>query len=147
MNESQSIFSCAANGCPLMGTVKTATNGEVDWFCPCHFNRQPGHNDAVTVVLNRHRHIAGAIRDIREFYGTDEWANVFRGIQKALREAERADMTISDHEPVRAWLSRLEKALSDLTRECGKQQRIRSTLPTAQVIGPTHAAAYFGEVA
>lgn len=140
MNENER---CAANGCPLFGTRKTATNGEGAWFCSCHFNREPAQNDAITAKLRLHMHIVNATIDIRRFYGTEDWADAYRGVKKLLREAERLDLMIADDEPVRTWLARLEGTLIELTVGIGKKQRLSTTVPTAPVIGPTHASAYF----
>lgn len=137
---------CAAYGCPLFATV--GSDGK--WFCFCHGNRTSGSNDAITLVLNANLHIVNAIVDTRRFGYTDEWAAVKAGIAKALREADRADLLPGSQDcrngsgqpEMRAWLQRLERELLDLTKGIGEQLQLPKTVPTAPVIGPTHASTY-----
>lgn len=110
MNENER---CAANGCPLVGTRKSATNGEGAWFCSCHFNRDPSANDAITLAIRTNSAIG-------------------RAAMQARREG--------------AASYELEAQLVELTRDIGKKLPLRTTVPTAPVIGPMHASAYFGEV-
>lgn len=42
---------CAAYGCPLFGVH--GVNGK--WYCCCHFNANPGLNDAITAELHRNK--------------------------------------------------------------------------------------------
>ncbi|MBC8642116.1 hypothetical protein IAG25_35515 [Caballeronia sp. EK] len=42
---------CAAYGCPLMGVH--GVSGK--WYCCCHFNANPGLNDAITAELHRNK--------------------------------------------------------------------------------------------
>jgi hypothetical protein len=48
---------------------------------------------------------------------------------------------------VRAWLLRLERHLIDSVADIGEQKRLPTTVPTAPVIGPTHATEHFSEAA
>jgi hypothetical protein len=135
---------CAAYGCPLFATM--GRDGK--WFCHCHAYRTNATNDAVTLVLNANLHIVNAILDTRRFGNTDEWATVKAGIAKALREADRADLLPgaqdchagSTQPEKRQWLQRLERELLELTRHVGEQMQLSSTVPSAPVIGPTHAS-------
>lgn len=137
---------CAAYGCPLFATV--GSDGK--WFCFCHANRTHASNDAVTLVLNANLPIVNAIIDTRRFGYTDEWASVKQGIARALREAGRDDLLPgaadcrngSGQPEMRAWLQRLERELLDLTKGVGEQMQLPRTVPTAPVIGPTHASSY-----
>lgn len=42
---------CAAYGCPLMGVH--GVSGK--WYCCCHFNSDPGLNDAITLELQANK--------------------------------------------------------------------------------------------
>lgn len=50
MSEQTSDF-CAAYGCPMLGVH--GVSGK--WYCCCHFNTDPGQNDAITAELHRHK--------------------------------------------------------------------------------------------
>lgn len=133
---------CAAYGCPLFGTV----GSESRWYCFCHVNKPSNFNDAITRELReRQMHIVDSTLDLRRhacsFYGEDA---AYRAIQQRLISADRRDLLMSAHEKqnggVRAWLLRLERTLIDSVADIGIQQRIPTTVPTAPVIGPTHAS-------
>lgn len=140
---------CAAYGCPLFGTV--GSDGR--WFCFCHVNRPSAINDSITRALREElAEIVECTLDIRRcfssFYGNE---SAYRTIQKRLIETDRKDLLLGDadcspHRPgkpiVKMWLQRLERELIDYTAKFGEQDRIPLTVPTAPVIGPTHASAF-----
>jgi hypothetical protein len=133
---------CAAFGCPLLGTV----GSEGRWYCFCHVNKPSNFNDAITRELReRQMHIVESTLDLRR-HGCSfhDAPGAYRVIQQRLITAGRDDLLMSQAEKqnggVRAWLLRLERALVDATAGFGEQQRIPTTVPSAPVIGPTHAA-------
>ena len=136
---------CEAYGCPLFATV--APGGK--WVCFVHANCR-GNNDAVTSVLKANMPIVNAIIDMRRFCFTGEWDTVKRGIAKALREFDRADLlpgaqdaTNENGQPEpRRWLMRIERELLTLTHDIGVQASFPTTTPTAHVPVPTHAATF-----
>lgn len=133
---------CAAYGCPLFATV--GDSGK--WVCACHFGRSGATNDPITATLKANLHIVNAVIDIRAWSGRDEWATVKQGISKALRAADRLDLLPSDTDiTVWSWLARLELELISLTAGVGQQMRLPATVPTAHVVGPTHATEHFSE--
>jgi hypothetical protein len=135
---------CAAYGCPLFATV--GDGGK--WVCCCHFGRSGATNDPVTAALKANIHVVNAIIDIRRWYGKDEWATVKQGISKALRAADRRDLLPADSDiTVISWLNRLERELIEITATTGEQMRIPATVPTAHVVGPTHAMTHYSEPA
>lgn len=145
------IGMCEAYGCPLFASV--GDGGK--WVCCCHYGRNGATNDAVTAVLKANMHIVNAVRDIRQFGYTDDWATVRSGIAKAFREANRLDLLPGEADCLgdkrtpekRAWLGRLERTLIHLTAGTGEQLRLPATVPTAHVVGPTHATEHFSEQA
>lgn len=136
---------CAAYGCPLFGTV--GSDGR--WFCFCHVNKPTVLNDSITRVLREEQmHIVDATLSIREHLGSFFGEEVaYRAIQKSLVEGGRKDLLMSPTEKqnggCRAWLLRLERALIDSISSIGEQKRIPTTVPTAPVIGPTHALEHY----
>jgi hypothetical protein len=109
---------CSAYGCPLAGTLKRGDR----WVCYAHFDCDPGRNDEVTRVIRRHRAVWCATLDIRAWYGTDDWPQVYRAICLRLCAASRADLMPGDidcspYRPgrpiVQQWLARLERFLLD----------------------------------
>lgn len=140
---------CAAYGCPLFGTV--GSDGR--WFCFCHVNKPSALNDSITRVLREEQaHIVDSTLDIRRhlssFFGEDA---AYRAIQKRLIDGDRKDLLMSAHEKqnggCRAWLQRLERELIDSVADIGEQKRIVSTVPTAPMVGPTHATEHFSDAA
>lgn len=131
---------CEAHGCKLLGTV--GQGGK--WFCFCHGTGSHARHDAITVVLNRHEFLVNATLDVRRYYGTADWEQVYRSVQKLLAENGRPDLLFSqaDRGSVRRWLARLESTLLGLVTDTGKQQRI---VPTGTVVGPTSAPVHFAE--
>jgi hypothetical protein len=140
---------CAAYGCPLFGTV--GSDGR--WFCFCHVNKPTVLNDSITRVLREEQaHIVDASLSIRRhlssFFGEDA---AYREIQRLLIEGGRKDLLMSASEKqnggCRAWLQRLERELIDSVASIGEQKRIPMTVPTAPVVGPTHATEHFSDEA
>jgi hypothetical protein len=127
---------CAAHGCPLLGTLCSDR-----WYCFCHINRPASVNDAITTALNRHRAIVDTTLDIRRMRYSKDWPSVRASISKRLKAADREDMLPRGTDiNIVAWLQRLERELIQITSGIGEQQRIATTVATAKVVGPTHAA-------
>lgn len=140
---------CAAFGCPLLGSL----GSEGRWYCFCHVNRPSNFNDAITRELReKQMHIVESTLDIRRhhssFYGED---SAYRTLQQRLISAGRKDLLMSPDERqnggVRAWCMRLERELLESVAGIGEQQRMPVTVPTAPVIGPTHAMTHYTDVA
>ncbi|WP_175770550.1 hypothetical protein [Burkholderia anthina] len=136
---------CEAYGCPLFATV--APGGK--WVCFVHANCR-GANDAVTSVLKAHMPIVHAILDTRRFCFTSEWDTAKKGIARALREFERADLlpgpqdaTSESGQPEpRKWLMRIERELLALTADVGVQASFPTTVPSVPIPVPTRAASF-----
>ncbi|WP_103852149.1 hypothetical protein [Burkholderia pseudomallei] len=148
--QGQSWGMCPAYGCPLLGTV--GSDGK--WYCFCHAGRPSAANDAITQTLHAHAPIVDATLSIRRHFSSfRDDPGAYRSIQRALLEHGREDLLFgkadeSPHRPgkpiVKQWLARLERELMRLTSGLG-QQRIPTTVPTAPVIGPTHAMQHYTE--
>ncbi|MCE4544612.1 MULTISPECIES: hypothetical protein [unclassified Caballeronia] len=150
---------CAAYGCPLLGTV--GSDGR--WYCFCHINKPSALNDSITRALNGELlPIVESTLDIRRcfssFYGNEAG---YRAIQKRLIGMDRKDLLFNadgkDTPPVppsgrtmkpvvKMWLMRLERELIDQTGKFGEQERIPLTVPTAPLVGPTHATQHMPEL-
>lgn len=149
MNDDARPGMCSAYGCPLMATV----GSEGKWFCFCHANRAHVSNDPITSVLKANMAIVDATLNIRRFGGRDEWATVRSGIAMGLRNAGRLDLLPCEKDAhgdrgqpeMIAWLGRLERELIALTSGVGEQLAIPMTVPTAHVVGPTHATQHYSE--
>jgi hypothetical protein len=142
---------CAAHGCPLFGTL-----GGAPWYCFCHHGRPNGANDAITMHLRGELSpIVEATLSIRRCFGSfRDHPDVYRSIQKALINADRRDLLLgeadcSPHRPgkpiVKQWLARLERELIKATEGYGRQQGLSGIVPTAPIIGPTHAMTHYTE--
>ncbi|MDN7481905.1 hypothetical protein QZM38_13830 [Burkholderia orbicola] len=143
---------CAAFGCPLLGSV--GSDGK--WYCFCHAGRPSGSNDAVTLTLREHMPIVESTLSIRRHFGSfRDDPNGYRAIPRALTEHGRTDLLLgkadeSPHKPgkpiVRMWLARLERELISLTADLGQRRLDTGIVPTAPVIGPTHALQHYTEI-
>jgi hypothetical protein len=148
---------CFVASCPLFGSLGRGD----EWACFCHFACDSKDFNEITNMLLRERAIGESAVQIRMFYGTDAWAEIYRAIQKRLIDAERKDMLFnadgtdcppeSEGRPVvKQWLARLESELSHMADEIARNnrtpaQRVLRTVPTAPVIGPTHAMQHYTE--
>jgi hypothetical protein len=133
---------CAAFGCPLFGTV--GSDGQ--WYCFCHVNKPAVFNDSITHELRENQK---AVVDVtlgirRRAHGLD----IPTAALKALKAHPMgAELKFNQNVDVcaRAWLMRLERHLIDSTSDIGEQKRLPATVPTAPVVGPTHAMTHYSE--
>lgn len=131
---------CAAFGCPLFGTL----GSDGAWYCFCHVGKPSVFNDAITREL---RDKQGVVVDMtlairRDTLGS-EWSPEAAAAVKALKthpQAGELAFNRSKDMSARAWLQRLERYLIEATADIGEQKRIAATVPTAKIIGPTHAS-------
>lgn len=136
---------CAAFGCPLLGTM----GSEGRWYCFCHVNKPSNFNDAITRELREKQQ---AVVDVTLALRRDS----IHGSRS--RELTAARVALKAHPmgaelaygkrdgSAYAWLGRLEAHLLASTGDIGVQQRIATTVPTAPVIGPTHAMEHYAEI-
>lgn len=135
---------CAAFGCPLLGTL----GSEGHWYCFCHVGKPSVFNDAITREL-RDRHLAVvevtlALRRDSIHGNASRELGLARAALKQHPEALKLGFAKSDGNAT-GWLLRLERHLIEATTDIGEQKRIASTVPTAPVIGPTHAMTHYSE--
>ena len=137
---------CGAFGCPLFGSLG---RGDM-WVCFCHLDALSGDFQGITKAIRAHAYLADATKDIRRFYGHDEWPTVYRQIQRRLIEAGRRDLLLgapdcSPHREgrpvVKLWLMRLEFELLRLTQSSSARRAAPPT-PTAPLAGPSHVTDY-----
>jgi hypothetical protein len=127
---------CAAHGCPLLGGMSTSTTGGSEWWCFLHFGKNVGQLQAITAEINRRPWISKSITDLRRYYHTEQWGNVYKFAQHELAMNQRFDLQRKQDEEVRAWVLRLEQALE---AACGKvapvakQERIPEADPMQRV--------------
>lgn len=149
------VGKCFVEHCPLFGSLGRGS----EWACYCHYRAESRDFNEITAMVWRERHIGESAVLIRMHYGTDQWAETYRQIQRALIAAERRDLLFNadgkDTPPVavvgremppvvKMWLARLELELETMANAIGHgpRQLEFSTVPTAPVIGPTHASTY-----
>jgi hypothetical protein len=102
---------CAAYGCPMPGSMSSSTGGTNEWFCRVHFGRNPGSWQHITAELNRLGWLVHAVVTMRRDYGSVAWPETFTAATKAMRAAQRGDLTHAKGETVADWLKRLDAAL------------------------------------
>jgi hypothetical protein len=141
---------CAAYGCPLAGSL----GSEGRWYCYCHANKPSVENDRITQVLrDDYDWLVQSTLEIRGKRGTKDWPGIYRNIQQRLIRADRSDLLLcekdeSPHKPgyrnTTIWLMRLERELIEAT-DSGNVKKISNAVPTAPVVGPTHAMEHYTE--
>jgi hypothetical protein len=143
---------CAAFGCPLLGSM--GSDGR--WYCFAHVNKPSGMNDAITAKLRGPlASVVETTLDIRRCGASfHDSPGLYRAIQRRLLEANRRDLLLgangADRSPhvsngapiVKQWLARLESFIETACAEVGGAKLAHSNVPTAPVIGPTHAMGY-----
>lgn len=151
MSDGQAWGMCAAYGCPLLGSV----GADGRWYCFCHAGRPSSANDAITARLRSGEYspIVQATLDIRRcFSAFRDQPDAYRQIQHRFVQAGRRDLLLgeADCSPerpgqpiVKQWLARLERHLIEATSDLGQQQLPTNLVPTAAVIGPTHAMQHY----
>ncbi|TAN09522.1 MAG: hypothetical protein EPN37_19220 [Chitinophagaceae bacterium] len=136
---------CAANGCPLFGSL-----GGAPWYCFCHHGRPNSANDAITQCLrNAEAVVVDLVKGIRMDSINGERSETTAIALRELRNHPQARELAFNRESdgnARAWLQRLERHLIVATSEFGRQQGLSGIVPTAPVIGPTHALDHYSEV-
>jgi hypothetical protein len=147
VSDSQPWGTCAAFGCPLLGTMGSDGN----WYCFCHVGKPSVFNDAITRELreNQAEVVAVTLAIRRDTLGAT-WSPEAVAATKALKShLKGGELAFSKAKDIgaRSWLLRLERHLIESTADIGTQARIASTVPTAKVIGPTQAAQHFSEAA
>lgn len=139
---------CCVYGCPLLGSIGHQA-GDGKWYCFCHINMPFSMNDAITMALNSPEldFIVKTTLQIRAHYCSFyDSPKTFRMIQDRLERAGRPDLMYADVDKERggakAWLMRLERELIDKSTGDISNDPRSATVPTAPVIGPTHADTY-----
>jgi hypothetical protein len=145
MSDQSAWGMCAAFGCPLLGSV----GGDGKWYCFCHAGRPSQVNDSITHCLrNDEAAVVELTLAIRRDSVRDGQPELTAQAQRALqRHPDAAELRFDRHRDIgaRAWLQRLERYLIGATSEFGKQQGLSGLVPTAPVIGPTHALTHYTE--
>lgn len=146
MSDGQPWGMCAAFACPLLGTL----GSDGAWYCFCHANKPSVFNDAITRELReKQMAVVDITLELRRCSIHAEASGDMRALRLALREhPQGAALAFSPKTDgnANAWLLRLERHLIESTASIGVQQRIAKTVPTAPVIGPTHAMQHYTEI-
>lgn len=142
--ESSEWGMCAANGCPLFGSL-----GGHPWYCFCHHGRPNSANDAITHCLrNAEAVVVDLTKAIRADSITGSKSESMAIALRELKQHPKARELAFNRETdgnARAWLQRLERHLLEATNEFGRQQGLSGIVQTAQIIGPTHALDHYAE--
>ena len=136
---------CAANGCPMEGTMASSTNGANEWYCQWHFGQAYGEFGAITArIANRVALIKRARRMCAEPPGAPIERQAVE-IKRFYAEAGRADLLRLPKEKPRYLRTLGAHILSQLSREISQpQQRMRES-EAEPAAGPTQTKAYLAE--
>lgn len=131
---------CCAYGCPMPGSMSTSTTGSTEWQCCLHFGRNPGSWQRITAELNRMGWLVHALVTLRRDYGSGQWPETFTEATKAIKAAQRSDLTWARGETVSQWFLRLDGALG---QACASERAPRQSLLVKQESGETFAKVGF----
>ncbi|MES2349112.1 MAG: hypothetical protein V4641_16245 [Pseudomonadota bacterium] len=109
MSENHSIY-CAANGCPMLGSMSAATTGGGDFWCFLHFGCKPGTNHIITGELQRLAWLVKITQGVRAAK-TKGWDAIEEAMNKEIRLNQSSHLIRGDHESLGNWLARLEETL------------------------------------
>lgn len=107
---------CEAYGCPLLGSLTTATQGGGEWYCFCHFGREVGQFQRITAELHRLSWLAKAITDARSRTAhRGDWPLQYQRIVHDFGVQGRNDLNFAGNAANRrdteSWIVKLEAEL------------------------------------
>lgn len=135
---------CAAFGCPLFGTL----GHDGQWYCFCHAGKPSVFNDAITRELRENEsEVVDVTLALRRDSIHGNSSRELGAARTALKShALGAELSFKKTDGnATGWLLRLERHLIERTADIGQQKRIASAVPTAKVIGPTHAMQHYSD--
>ena len=142
MSDEPKFGACEAFGCPLLGT----RGWDGRWYCCAHADRAPGTNDAITNTLRTSwADVVDMTLAIRQDVTGTGRSPEMAAAHRAMKAAGRTDLIYRKDTDgnLPAYLLRLERALIDAVSNVGRQRQIPLTVPTAPVVGPTHAMTHY----
>lgn len=110
MSDSHSIY-CAANGCPMLGSMSSSATGGGDYYCFLHFGCKPGTAHAITSELQRLSWLVKLTQNLRAKGDSKEWDTIETAANKEIRLNQSSHLIRGDHESLPKWLARLEDTL------------------------------------
>lgn len=113
-------YFCAANGCPMFGTMTSSTTGgpghggaDGEFYCFLHFGCKPGTSHAITNELQRLGWLVKLTQSLRANMDDKLWHALEPGANKEIRLKQSSHLIRGDHESLPKWLARLETTLRD----------------------------------
>jgi hypothetical protein len=122
---------CSAYGCKLLGTMTASTTGSSEWFCWLHFGKPAAQWQRITAEINRLGWLADIIRGVRMHYAGEAWADTYRAAKQSITVNQSGHLLKTESESVKAWMLRLEGALSAACSEPVKEVAFAHTLAPA----------------
>jgi hypothetical protein len=116
---------CAANGCNMLGTNSSSTQGwdhGAQYYCFLHFGCKPGTAHAITAELQRLSWLVKITQRVRAHAGSKEWDTVEATANKEIMLNQSSHLLRGDHESLPKWLARLEDTLRIACAETDTQQ-------------------------
>lgn len=119
MNESTQVdhSTCAAAGCPMLGTNSRSTTGTNEWFCFLHFGNEGREWPRITAELNRLSWLVGIVRGLRALPIRKNWATLEVEARNAITLCQRGDLQMKPSENASEWAIRLEGILAQSCRD------------------------------
>lgn len=102
---------CAANGCPMHGSMSTSTTGGGQWYCFLHFGCKPDRVHSITDELQRLSWLVKLTQNVRAKGGSKEWDALETAANREIRLNQSSHLIRGDHESLPKWLARLEDTL------------------------------------
>lgn len=118
-----SIF-CAANGCNMLATLSSGTNGwdhGSTFYCFLHFGCKPGTAHTITAELQRLDWLVKITQAVRAAKAKD-WDKAESAMNKEITLNQSSHLLRGDRESLTKWLGRLEDTLRAACADAGTQQ-------------------------
>lgn len=109
MSDSHSIY-CAANGCPMLGSMSSSATGGGDYYCFLHFGCKPGTAHAITAEMQRLSWLVKITQAVRAA-NSKTWDKIETAMNKEIVLNQSSHLLRADHETLSRWLVRLEDTL------------------------------------
>lgn len=111
MSDTTHSIYCAANGCPMFGSLTSATNGGGEFWCFLHFGCKAGTSHAITAELKRLGWLVSIAQQTRAYAGSKGWDDIEKAAEKEIKLNQSSHLLRGDHESLGKWLGRLENTL------------------------------------
>lgn len=121
-DQNHSIY-CAANGCPMLGSLSRGTTGGAEFWCFLHFGAKADRWHAITAELQRLGWLVKITQQVRA--AGPGFDVIEKAANKEITLNQSSHLLRGDHESLAKWLRRLEDTLRIA---CAEQKEFQQPL-------------------